>query len=233
VAKSTTLMEVTSLGTVLAEVGADLQLQLPQLINRASRRALWTNFRVIGPSAERDRRPEGDEFERVLAQLPLEWHEASRFALCSAMRRGEIARLRWSDLDRKEETIVCRQRKHPTTKRDMEVPLLLGAYPILLRQPHVEGEDRVFPINPAAWSAAWIRACKDAGVDDLHLHDLRHESISRLFEAGYEIQEVAAVSGHRTWTQLRRYTQLRPKDLKHGPAKSRALLKLAAQPLAA
>jgi site-specific recombinase XerD len=47
----------------------------------------------------------------------------------------------------------------------------------------------------------------------LHFHDLRHEGVSRLFEAGYQIQEVAIVSGHKDWAQLKRYTQLKAKDL--------------------
>jgi len=37
------------------------------------------------------------------------------------------------------------------------------------------------------------------GVEDAVLHDLRHEAISRLFELGFEIQEVGMVSGHTNW----------------------------------
>lgn len=40
--------------------------------------------------------------------------------------------------------------------------------------------------------------------------DPRHESISRLFEADWDIPQVAAVSGHRDWKMLQRYTHLRP-----------------------
>lgn len=40
-----------------------------------------------------------------------------------------------------------------------------------------------------------------------------HEGISRLFEQGYQIQEVALVSGHKSWKNLKRYTQLRAVDL--------------------
>jgi integrase len=223
VTKATTLGEVTTLGTVMSEVATDLQLTFPALVNRSSRRQLSNSYRVIGPAQERDRRPEEGELERVLQHLPKRYHGASRFAAVSAMRRGEVVRLRWSDLHRKDETILCRQRKHPVSNKDMTVPLLLGAYSLLIAQPHVEGQDRIFPVDAGEWSKAWRAACVAAGVEDLHLHDLRHEAISCLFEAGYEIQEVAAVSGHRSWQQLRRYTNLRPKDLKHGPAKTRHL----------
>jgi site-specific recombinase XerD len=50
-------------------------------------------------------------------------------------------------------------------------------------------------------------------MDDLHFHDLRHEATSRLFEQGYQIQEVAIVTGHQSWDMLKRYTQLRPESL--------------------
>ena len=44
---------------------------------------------------------------------------------------------------------------------------------------------------------------------DLHLHDLRHDGVSRLFEIGRNVPQVAAVSGHRSWPSLKRYTHLR------------------------
>ena len=49
-----------------------------------------------------------------------------------------------------------------------------------------------------------------AGINDLRFHDLRHEGICRLFEAGLNIPEVAMISGHLSWQNLKRYTHLRP-----------------------
>jgi integrase len=73
---------------------------------------------------------------------------------------------------------------------------------------------QVFEVQHAASvSDRFALVCKKAKLTDLHFHDLRHEAISRMFERGMEIQQVAAVSGHKTWSQLKRYTQLRPKDL--------------------
>jgi len=45
-----------------------------------------------------------------------------------------------------------------------------------------------------------------AGIVDLHFHDLRHEAISRLFEKGLSVPEVALISGHRDLRMLLRYT---------------------------
>jgi integrase len=51
------------------------------------------------------------------------------------------------------------------------------------------------------------------GIKDLHFHDLRHEAISRFFELGLSIPEVALISGHRDPRMLFRYTHLRAEDV--------------------
>ena len=52
----------------------------------------------------------------------------------------------------------------------------------------------------------WRRLCKRAAVDGLRWHDLRRESISRLFERGLSLTEVQSVSGHLTLQMLSTYT---------------------------
>jgi integrase len=47
------------------------------------------------------------------------------------------------------------------------------------------------------------------GIEDLRFHDLRHEGVTRLFETGLTIPQVAAVSGHRSWSSLQRYTHIK------------------------
>ena len=39
-------------------------------------------------------------------------------------------------------------------------------------------------------------------------HDLRHEAISRMFEKGLNVPEVASISGHKTANQLFRYVKV-------------------------
>ena len=55
-------------------------------------------------------------------------------------------------------------------------------------------------------------------LTDIRFHDLRHEAASRLFEAGFKIEQVALVTGHKDWKMLKRYTNLRPEGL-HAAAK--------------
>jgi hypothetical protein len=39
-------------------------------------------------------------------------------------------------------------------------------------------------------------------IEDLHFHDLRHEAVSRLFELGLTVPEVALISGRREPTDV-------------------------------
>ena len=47
----------------------------------------------------------------------------------------------------------------------------------------------------------------------MHYHDLRHESLSRLAERGFDVTHLAAVSGHKSWAALKRYVNLRAEDV--------------------
>ena len=70
-----------------------------------------------------------------------------------------------------------------------------------------------FPVTPNGFRLAWDRLRRRAGLSDLRFHDLRHEAISRFFELGLNIPEVAVISGHKDPRMLFRYTHLRAADL--------------------
>ena len=46
-------------------------------------------------------------------------------------------------------------------------------------------------------------------IKNLKFHDLRHEAISRYFEKGLSVPEVALISGHKTVSQLFRYVHVK------------------------
>jgi integrase len=99
--------------------------------------------------------------------------------------------------------------KHPEDKKGNNVYCELPpeALAIIMSMPRSEPE--IFPYSTDAISAAFTRACKFLGIKDLRFHDLRHEGVSRLFEMGRTIPQAAAVSGHRSWSSLKRYTHIR------------------------
>ena len=59
----------------------------------------------------------------------------------------------------------------------------------------------------------WFRVTRRLGLENLRFHDLRHEAVSRFFEMGLSVPEVALISGHRDPRMLFRYTHLRPEDV--------------------
>lgn len=131
------------------------------------------------------------------------------FALETAMRRGEILNLDWEFVDLGRGIAVL-----PLTKNGSKrtVPLSLKARSIL-KDVGVHQHGLVFPVGSAGLRMAWDRMVRRAGIEGLHFHDLRHEAISRLFEKGLSLPEVALISGHRDFRVLARYTHLRADDI--------------------
>jgi integrase len=101
--------------------------------------------------------------------------------------------------------------KHPGQKigNDIWCDVPAEAMRVVFSMPRVD--QRIFPYNHRSISSRFTRGCRVLGIKDLHFHDLRHEGVSRLFEMGETIPHVAAVSGHRDWKSLQRYTQLQQK----------------------
>lgn len=225
--------DLVFIGTVLRHGGA--ALDLGEALERAlvalqTARTSLRHARRVAESRQRDRRPSDEELGKIRSHLltrantkyPL-W-DITLFAIATAMRQSEITRLQWGDLDVSRRTVVIRQRKHPQSPRDQTVPLLRGPTTVLgelidpleiaLRQAGAtRRHGRIFPYSPKAISRAWERVSANAGVADLRFHDLRHDAVSRLFEYGYPLEQVALVSGHSTWKNLARYTQLRAETL--------------------
>jgi integrase len=131
------------------------------------------------------------------------------FAVFSTRRQEEITRIRWSDWDQAHKRVLVRDMKNPGEKQGNDVwcDVPEEAAKIIASMPRED--DRIFPSTTDAIGAAFTRACKLLKFEDLHFHDLRHDGVSRLFEMGLNIPHVAAVSGHRSWTSLKRYTHLR------------------------
>ena len=132
------------------------------------------------------------------------------FHLFSTRRAEEVTRITWQDLNRERSEVIVRDMKHPGEKigNDVRVSLPPEALAIILRQPGDQTTGPIFPFNAKSIGSSFTRACQLLGIEDLHLHDLRHEGISRLFELGKTIPMVASVSGHRSWQSLKRYTHL-------------------------
>ncbi len=157
--------------------------------------------------AGRKRRITDSEEKQLLDALPDPVNEVVCFALDTAMRRSEILDLAQDDLRLADRTCIVGDPKNGRTR---VVPLTRRAAGILFRANRVTV---LFGIRPDSVTQAFRRACKRLDIGDLRFHDLRHEAISRLFEKGLSVPQVAAISGHQDYRMLARYVHLRMFEL--------------------
>ncbi|QBQ98198.1 site-specific integrase [Paraburkholderia pallida] len=227
-------MDISKLGTVMRHMASLLGITLSDAV--AAARPSLRHLGLVSSGKRRERRPSPEEIEKIFewfAEHP-EREQAMpgllRIAMQCAFRRGELFNLRWDDLDHERHLALVRDRKHPRQKigNNEWVPLIGDAYEVIMRQPRYpvpEGyaerraadpslpahkNDFIFRFDKGTASKYFKQACDAKGIVDLHLHDLRHEATSALFEAGWEIPEVATVTGHKDWRNLKRYTNLDP-----------------------
>ena len=161
----------------------------------------------------RDRRLQPGEENRLIEACSLfrsPWLlPIVQMALETGMRLGEIMSLRWSDINFTENVARLANTKNGTPR---DVPLSSRAVATLAPLPR-SLDGRVFPLATETVKDAFRRIADSAELQDLRFHDLRHEATSRFFEKGLDTMEVAAITGHKTLTMLRRYTHLRAADL--------------------
>lgn len=166
----------------------------------------------------RDRRPTLGELDKLMehfvdrqkrspASAPM--HRIIPFAIFSTRRMEEITTIKWADLEPDHRRVLVRDMKHPGQKVGNNTWCELPDEAMDIARAMTNTADEIFPYSTDAIGAAFTRACALLGIIDLHFHDLRHDGISRLFELGKTIPQVASVSGHRSWQSLQRYTHLR------------------------
>jgi integrase len=159
----------------------------------------------------RDRRLEQGEYGRLMRYAPEQLKPVIKFALATAMRRGEIAGLTWQDINRKSRYALLSDTKNGTARK---APLSDDALAVIDAIPRKLHDNLIFGYtNPDSITKAFERACESAGIVGLRFHDLRHEAVSRAFECGLNVMEAAAVSGHKDLRMLQRYTHLQPSDI--------------------
>ena len=184
------------------------------------------NIRKPSPGTGRDRRLTPEDQQRLFAAADahrnpmLGW--IVRLAVETGMRSSEITGLHRSHVDLSRRVVTLKDTKNGSARL---VPLTRVAGEILrsaLDNPiRPLDTDLVFfgepgrdgKRKPYVFQKLWAGIVQALGFADLHFHDLRHEAVSRLVEAGLSDQEVASISGHKSMQMLRRYTHLRAEDL--------------------
>jgi integrase len=124
--------------------------------------------------------------------------------LDSGMRRGEILKLEWKDIDF-ETGIIKILGTHTKTQKTRTAPLTKRTVAELSALPNFGTIGKVFPFND--FKRSWATAVRLATIDGLHFHDLRRTFITRLQAGGVSIGIAAELAGHsRLETTRRHYT---------------------------
>jgi integrase len=153
------------------------------------------------------------EESRLFAALPDYLRSLVVAALHTGMRWGELAHLRWQDVDFHTRTLVVTQSKSGEGRR---VPMNRVVIETLqaLRKARKVFRDLVFT-SPRGeflhnFGRTWAETVKTAKITDLRFHDLRHTAASRMVMGGVDLYTVKEILGHKTPAMTQRYAHLSP-----------------------
>ena len=137
-------------------------------------------------------------------------------ALYTGLRRGEILRLRWTDIDFQQNVLIVRKSK--TKRGQRRVNLNSALRQMLISLSEQKSGEWVFP-SPKRFQVAgeperhmgdvknaFRRAVRLSGIEPITFHQLRHTFCSRLADAGVPLPVIQELAGHASITMTRRYT---------------------------
>lgn len=150
-----------------------------------------------------------DEIKTLLAVCRPYMRDIVLFALNTGMRRGEILKLEWPDVDMERNVINVRDTKNGENRKMPINPTVQE----LLKSLKKDG-GRVFKspggndINDV--KKGFHAALKKAKIFKFRFHDLRHTFASHLVMAGIDIMTVKELLGHKRLEMTMRYAHLSP-----------------------
>jgi len=136
-----------------------------------------------------------------------------RLLLLTGFRQSEVLSLEWSWIDRERCIIFLPDSKTGPSPRVISPAVLdlLDEIAANHRRPELNlvlyGR-RFQKIHPSSLRHFWGRVRAAAGLEDVHLHDLRHSAASAAIEAGCTLREVGALLGHKKSDTTARYAHL-------------------------
>jgi integrase len=130
-------------------------------------------------------------------------------AVDTAMRKGELLKLIWQDVNFDQEVITVR-----ATNTKTEKMRVLGMTSRVKRElsrlwqnSPQDKKESVYGLK-SNFKRSWRTVLNEAGINDLHFHDLRHTAITRMVRAGIPASEVMKISGHTEMKTFQRYVNL-------------------------
>jgi integrase len=130
-----------------------------------------------------------------MAKAPDYLQRALILALETGQRQGDLLALPWSFYDGQ----WIRLKQHKTGRR-VNIPVTRQLRSVLENTPRVSPviltNSFGRPWVQRSFQCAWVKVCRNAGIEDLTFHDLRGSAVTRLSEAECTPQEIATITGH-------------------------------------
>ena len=130
-------------------------------------------------------------------------------AITTGARRGELLGLEWNDID------FDRRLAHIKTTKNGEPKVLPLTEGVAIELNKFKGQEaslvfnsEIKPDKPFEYRKQWIKALKEAEINEFRFHDLRHTCASYLAQSGASLLEIADVLGHRQISMTARYSHL-------------------------
>ena len=136
------------------------------------------------------------------------------FLIYTGCRKGEALNLKWDDVDLKNGVIAIKGTK---TKYDRHIPVSEALRGVLEGIEINQDSLYVFNNNGAKvgdFKRSFHTACRNAGLKDLRIHDLRHVFASKMVMNGTSLYITGELLGHRTTQMTKRYSHLVPDTLR-------------------
>jgi integrase len=169
---------------------------------------------IISKAAEveRDRVLSFDEEKRLLEVCVNRKAHLRPLLICAldtAMRRGEIFKMRWNDIDLQKNEIYI-----PQTNTKTEVARTVGVsrrlrkeFELLWETSSKDLSKTVFGITNTI-KTAFKSACEEAEIEDFRFHDCRHTATTRMIASGSPHTEVMKITGHSQLKTFLRYLNI-------------------------
>jgi integrase len=169
--------------------------------------------RIKPPKAQpgRVRYLQPTELRAVLEASPIWLRPIIALAAATGMRRSEILKLRWLDLDLNGGRVMLPQTKNGEGRIVYLNRLAVQAIESLPVSEKTKPVELLFGGLDGPWvSVKFVRVCRGLGIADFHFHDLRHTAASWLRMQGADIHTVAQLLGHKDPRMAARYQHLSP-----------------------
>lgn len=142
--------------------------------------------------------------------------DLSDLCVLTGMRRGELLELERGEVAEAGNVWRIEKGLHMGAYLGHSRRIILGGAAIVVVSRRLKGlrpEQRLFTIRASAAYTRFCKACRVAGITGLRTHELHHEGLSRMADAGLTLGELQAQSGHRSAQMLMRYMNAKPKDI--------------------